>query len=47
MAPGLLVEYVVAHGLIVVVGIEVFDEVLLEDQEPGTPGASLGHLPPE
>ncbi|GCD44023.1 hypothetical protein [Streptomyces paromomycinus] len=31
VAPGLLIEYVVAHGLLVVVVIEIFDAVLLED----------------
>ncbi|MFD7662875.1 hypothetical protein [Streptomyces sp. NPDC059788] len=31
VAPGLLIEYAVAHGLLVVVVIEVFDDVLLED----------------
>ncbi|MFK8848145.1 hypothetical protein [Streptomyces sp. Ac-502] len=31
VAAGLLVEYVVAHGLLVIVVIEIFDAVLLED----------------
>ncbi|MFC5723520.1 hypothetical protein ACFP1Z_25480 [Streptomyces gamaensis] len=31
VAPGLLVEYVVAHGLLVVVLIDVFDEALIMD----------------
>lgn len=31
MAPGLLIEYVVAHGLLVIVVIEIFDDMLLED----------------
>ncbi|MEV5594019.1 hypothetical protein [Streptomyces sp. NPDC052496] len=31
VAPGLLVEYVVAHGLLVIVVIEIFDDILLED----------------
>ncbi|MFJ4686239.1 hypothetical protein ACIQNG_32730 [Streptomyces sp. NPDC091377] len=29
VAPGLLIEYVVAHGLLVVVVIEIFDEALI------------------
>ncbi|WP_028810408.1 type II toxin-antitoxin system RelE family toxin [Streptomyces flavidovirens] len=32
VAPGLLIEYVVAHGLLVVVVVEIFDEVLLSDE---------------
>ncbi|MFH8407905.1 hypothetical protein ACH4FX_24370 [Streptomyces sp. NPDC018019] len=31
VAPGLLIEYVVAHGLLVIVVIEIFDDILLED----------------
>ncbi|KEF17090.1 hypothetical protein ADK47_27290 [Streptomyces rimosus subsp. rimosus] len=31
VAPGLLIEYVVARGLIVVMAVEVFDDVLLDD----------------
>ncbi|WP_030677720.1 hypothetical protein, partial [Streptomyces rimosus] len=30
VAPGLLIEYVVAHGLLVIVVIEIFDDILLE-----------------